>query len=190
MIIKSILWISKNVQHVKELHNEYAHAKFWNDIIFGTFIAAGSEKVWRQFLALQSLWVLHIVEKTNGIFGNLRNSESEACTYFLMQKYSFENWSNAYHYQYLRVKMTQKTCGSRHVGDFYFLATFCDLTLTLTYSGMTFVLTQYPSQTFTSFLCGFQPFAAHLTAPYPKCEKVFFNIELTLTLFVTFTLKC
>ena len=29
--------------------------------------------------------------------------------------------------------MTQKTCVARHVCDFYFIPTFCDLTLTLTF---------------------------------------------------------
>ena len=71
----------------------------------------------------------------------------------------------------------------------YFLATFCDLTLT--FPGMTFVLMQYP-QTFTSFLCEFEHFAAHLTDPTAQNAKTvcFFTFDLTLTLHVTFILKC
>ena len=47
-------------------------------------------------------------------------------------------------------KITQKTCVTWHLCDFYFLINFCDLTLTLTFSNMTFVLTRYASQTFAS----------------------------------------
>ena len=59
--------------------------------------------------------------------------------------------------------MTQKTRVARHVCDIYFLATPRDLTLT--FPGINFVLTQYPSQTFTSFLREFELFAAYLTDP-------------------------
>ena len=45
----------------------------------------------------------------------------------------------------------------------YFLVTFSGMTLTFTFLGMTFVLTQYPSQTFTSTLGRFELFAARLT---------------------------
>ena len=87
--------------------------------------------------------------------------------------------------------MAQKTCVARHVCDFYFLATFCDLTLALTFSGMTFVLRQYHSQILTSFLCYFELFAAHLTDPIAQNVKtVFFTFDLTMTLHVTFILKC
>ena len=71
--------------------------------------------------------------------------------------------------------MTQKTRLARYVCDFYFLVTFCDLTLT--FLGMTFVLTQYLSQTFTSTLCEFEFFAARLTDPTPQNVKtVFLNL--------------
>ena len=59
--------------------------------------------------------------------------------------------------------MTRKACVAWHVCDIYFLAILCDLTST--FSDMTFVFTQYHSLTFTSFLCEFELFAAHLTAP-------------------------
>ena len=87
-------------------------------------------------------------------------------------------------------KMTQKTCVARHVCDIYFLATPCDMTLTL--PGMNFVLTQYPSQTFTRFLCGFELFAAHLTGPTAQnaVTVFFFTFDPALTLHVTFILKC
>ena len=45
--------------------------------------------------------------------------------------------------------MAQKTCVAQHVCDFYFIVTFCDLTLTLTFLSMPFMLMQYPSWTFT-----------------------------------------
>ena len=64
--------------------------------------------------------------------------------------------------------MIQKRCVARHAFDLYFLATFCDLTLT--FPGMTFALMQYP-QTFTSFLCEFEHFAAHLTDPSAQNAK-------------------
>ena len=59
--------------------------------------------------------------------------------------------------------MTRITCVARHVCDIYFLVTLCDLTLT--FLGKTFLLTQYPSQTFMIFLCEFEVFAAHVTDP-------------------------
>ena len=67
-------------------------------------------------------------------------------------------------------KMTQKTYVARHACDLYFLVSFCDLILT--FSGMTFVLTHYHSQTFTSTLCEFELFAARLTDPRVKNVKV------------------
>ena len=75
---------------------------------------------------------------------------------------------------------------------FQFLVTFRDLTLVLTFSGMTFVLMQYLSQTFASTLCEFELYAARLTDPtYSlKCENSVFTFDLTLTLHVTFILKC
>ena len=68
--------------------------------------------------------------------------------------------------------MTKKTRVARHVCDFYFLVTFCDLTLT--FSGMIFILTQYISQTFTSTLCEFELFAARLTDPTLQNVKTVF----------------
>ena len=80
-------------------------------------------------------------------------------------------------------KMAQKTCVARHVCDFYFLVTFGDLPWTWTFSGMTFVLTQYLSQTFTSTLCEFELFAAHLTDHTAQNVKaVFFYLCLDLDL--------
>ena len=86
--------------------------------------------------------------------------------------------------------MTQKTCVARHVCDFHFLVTFCDLTLT--FSGMTFVLTHYHSQTFTSALCEFELIASRLIDPTVQNVKTvfFFTFDLTLTLHMTFMLKC
>ena len=84
--------------------------------------------------------------------------------------------------------MTQKTCVARHVCGL-FSVTFCDLTLT--FSGINFVLTYYHSQTFTSTLCEFELFAALLTDPTLKNVKtVFFTFDLTLTLHMTFIVKC
>ena len=71
-------------------------------------------------------------------------------------------------------KMTQKTCVARHVSDFSFLVTFCDPTLT--FSGMTFLLMHYNSQTFTSTLCEFELFAARLTDPTVQNVKFFIFI--------------
>ena len=85
--------------------------------------------------------------------------------------------------------MTQKTGVAGHVCDFYSLVTFCDLTLT--FSGMTFVLTHYHSQTFTSALCEFELIASRLIDPTVQNVKtVFFTFDLTLTLHMTFMLKC
>ena len=85
--------------------------------------------------------------------------------------------------------MTQKTCVARHVCDFYLLVNFCDLMLT--FSGMTFVLTHYHSQTFTSALCEFELIAFRLTDPTVQNVKaVFFYFDLTLTLHMSFMLKC
>ena len=48
---------------------------------------------------------------------------------------------------------------------------------------MTFVFTQYPSQTFSSTLCEFELFAARLPDPTAQTvETVFFIFDLTLTL--------
>ena len=78
-------------------------------------------------------------------------------------------------------KMTQKTCVARHICDFYFLATFFDLILT--FSGMTFALSQYHSHTFSSTLCEFELFATHLTNHTAQNVKtMFFIFDLTLTL--------
>ena len=72
---------------------------------------------------------------------------------------------------------TQKMCVARHVYDFYFLVTSCDLTLT--FSCMTFVLTHYHSQTFSSALCEFELIASRLTDPTVQNVKTVF---LLLTL--------
>ena len=73
-------------------------------------------------------------------------------------------------------KKPRKTCVARHACDFHFLVNFWDLTLILAFSGMAFVLTQYPSQTFTSTFCEFQPFAVRLTDPTAqKVKTVFFT---------------
>ena len=86
-------------------------------------------------------------------------------------------------------KMTQKTCAARHVCDL-FSVTFCDMTLT--FSGpITFVLTCYHYQTFTSTLCDFDLLAALLTEPtIENVKTVFFTFDLTLTLYMTFIVKC
>ena len=81
-----------------------------------------------------------------------------------------------------------KTYVARHVCDIYFVVTFCDLTLT--FSGMTFVLTHFYSPTFTNTLCEFALFAALLTDTTVQNVKKFFTFDLTLTLHMTFTLKC
>ena len=68
--------------------------------------------------------------------------------------------------------MTQKTYVTRHACGLYFVVSHCDLILT--FSGMTFVLTHYHSQTFTSTLCEFELFAARLTDPRVQNVEVFF----------------
>ena len=70
--------------------------------------------------------------------------------------------------------MTQKTCITQHVRDFYFIVHFCDLTLTLTYSGMTFVLMHYPFQTFISTFCAFELLAARPTDHRAQNVKALF----------------
>ena len=57
----------------------------------------------------------------------------------------------------------------------YFLVTFCDLTLT--YSGMTFVLTHFHFQTFTNILCEFELLAARLTDTTVQNVKKVFYLE-------------
>ena len=69
----------------------------------------------------------------------------------------------------------------------YFLVTFRDLTLT--FSGMTFVLTHFHSQTFTNTLCESELFAARLTDTTVQ-NVLFFTFDLTLKLHMTFILKC
>ena len=67
--------------------------------------------------------------------------------------------------------------------------TFCDLTLT--FSGVIFVLTYYHSQTFTSALCEFELFAGLITdLTVENVETVFFTFDLTLTLHMTLIVKC
>ena len=69
-------------------------------------------------------------------------------------------------------KMTQKTCVARHVCDFYFIVTFCDLTLTLTFLSMPFMLMQYPSWTFTHHFGWVQALCSPSNRPgAPKCEN-------------------
>ena len=133
-------------------------------------------------------------------------SESEICAF--MQKYWFEiltSWSDldlnsvknklwwihnvkCPSLSISTCKMTQKTYVARHACDLYFLVSFCDLILT--FSGLTFVLTHYHYQTFTSTLCDFELFAARLTDPRVQNVKVFFIFDLTLALHMTFILKC
>ena len=87
--------------------------------------------------------------------------------------------------------MAQKTYVARDVCEFYFLVTFGNLPWTWTFSGMTFVLTQYLSQKFASTLCEFELSAARLTDHTVQNVKVvFFTFDLTLTLHVTFILNC
>ena len=70
----------------------------------------------------------------------------------------------------------------------YFLMTFCDMTLI--FSGMTFVLMHYHSQTFTSALCEFELIASRLIDPTVQNVKtVFFTFDLTLTLNMIFIVK-
>ena len=66
-----------------------------------------------------------------------------------------------------------------------FLVTFGNLTLTLTFSGMNFVLTQYPSRTFPdsvssnshkSTLCEFELFPARLTDVTAQNVKTVFGL--------------
>ena len=80
-----------------------------------------------------------------------------------------------------------KMCVALHVCDFYILVTFCDLTMT--FSGMTFVLTHFHSQTFTNTLCESELFAARLTDTTVQ-NVLFFTFNLTLMLHMTFILKC
>ena len=77
---------------------------------------------------------------------------------------------NNHHYRYLRVKWPRK-CVVWHVCDFYFLLNFWDLTLTLTFSGMTFIPKQHSSQTFTSTRCELEPFAFRPTDPTAQNMK-------------------
>ena len=144
-------------------------------------------------------------------FGIISNFESGTCA--SMQKYWFQNltsflpdpdvtsiksklcWHHRVEWPSLSIhmcKMIQKTCFAWHVCDFYFLVNFWNLTmtLTLTFPGMTFVLKQYSSQTFTSTFCEFEPFVCCPSNWHygPKCDCVF--IYLTLTLHKTFILKC
>ena len=71
-----------------------------------------------------------------------------------------------------------------------FIVTFYDLPLTLNLLSMTFVLTQYHSQIFTSTLCELELFAARLTDPRAQMVKTMsFTFDLTLILPVTLFLN-
>ena len=132
--------------------------------------------------------------KTNDIFGILRKFwVRNMCFYAKIMIWKFHFWSdldltsvkNKLWWIY-RVrcpslsistcKMTKKTYVARHACDLYFLVSFCDLTLT--FSGMTFVLMHYHSQTFTSTLCEFELFTARLTDPRVQNVKVFLPLTL------------
>ena len=120
------------------------------------------------------------------------NSESEICAFYakiLISKFDFLSnldlisvknklwWIHRVKCPSLlisRCKMTQKTYVTRHACGLYFVVSLCDLILT--FSGMTFVLTHYHSQTFTSTLCEFELFAARLTDPRVQNVKVFFYL--------------
>ena len=98
------------------------------------------------------------------------NSESETCV--LCARYWFGNltsfdltlsWPPSkvifddvmglddHHYRCLRAKLPRKHV-SHCIFVTFFLMNFCDMTLTLTFSNMAFVLTRYASQTFASTL--------------------------------------
>ena len=68
--------------------------------------------------------------------------------------------------------MTQKACVARHVCDFYFIVTFCDLALTLTLLSMPFVGTYAASfvDIYPGTLGECDLFAARLTDP--RAQKV------------------
>ena len=145
------------------------------------------------FFYLQCLGVLHIVDENKWHIWNLEEILSQKYVLF-MQKYWFQNltflsnldlisvknklwWIHRVKCPSLlisRCKMTQKTYVARHACDLYFVVSLCDLILT--FSGMTFVLTHYHSQTFTSTLCEFELFAARLTDPRVQNVKVFFSL--------------
>ena len=134
-----------------------------------------------------------------------RNSQSNICFYakILIWIFGFLTWSwsepkiNLCYVPYVEwpwlsistCEMAHKTRVTRHACDFYFLVFLCDLTLTLTFSGMTLILTQYPSEIFTSTLCKFELFAACLTDPTAQSVKtVFFylwpDIDVTRDLYL------
>ena len=82
----------------------------------------------------------------------------------------------------------QNTCHTARLW-LLFSGDLCDLTLALTFSGMTLILTQYPSEIFTSTLCKFELFAACLTDPTAQSVKtVFFylwpDIDVTRDLYL------
>ena len=64
--------------------------------------------------------------------------------------------------------MTQKTYVARNACDFYFLMTFCDLTLTLTLLGKAVLLMQYLSWIYKSTLCKCELLEDCLTDPGAK----------------------
>ena len=153
---------------------------------------------------LQRLGVLHIVDENKWLILNPEEILSQKCFNAKILIWKFDLFyltsiKSKFWWRY-RVKcpslsvsmctMTQETCVARHVCDFYFLVTFCDLTLT--FSGMTFVLTHYHYQTFTTgALCEFELIASRLTDhTVQNVKTVFFTFDLTLTLHMTFMLKC
>ena len=101
-----------------------------------------AKEVWHQFFDLQYLWILHIVETTNDIFGIMRKFWVRNLCFYA--KYWFENlaflpdldltsiksklwWRHRVKWPSLSIstcKMTQKTCVARHVCDFDFLVNF------------------------------------------------------------------
>ena len=68
-------------------------------------------------------------------------------------------------------KMIQKTCVAQHVCDFYFIVTSCDLTFTLTFSSIPFILMRILHGHLPSTLGECELFAARLTDPGPQNVK-------------------
>ena len=110
---------------------------------------------WRHFVTCDFL-VLRIVEENKCHIWNLRKfwarNKCFSCPDIHLKIWPYLTWPwpvlrqkllwmKPYKGQ-MTVTMTQKTCVARHVCNFYFIVTFCDLTLT--FISMPFVLMQHP----------------------------------------------
>ena len=146
-----------------------------------------SEKLMTSFFTCDFLKFYASYKKTDDIYRILRKfSARNIC--FLCKNTDLKIWpdlgltsvkSQRWHHRMKWLspsisacKMTQKTCVTRHVCDLYFRVTSCDLTSTLTFLCISFILLQYPSWTFTRHFGWVWALCISSNRPRtPKCEN-------------------